>query len=118
MTDAMAARLLRKPLYRAGAAVATGEADAMIAGAANSTARVIEAALMTVGPAPGIDTPSSFFLMEFQFVEFGCYTLERSSFYFVRSDQAWQAIDEESVLEKEFARAVVSHIKRLSPPNS
>lgn len=64
MTDAMAARLLRKPLYRAGAAVATGEADAMIAGAANSTARVIEAALMTVGPAPGIDTPSSFFLME------------------------------------------------------
>ena len=64
MTDAMAARLLRKPLYRAGAAVATGEAHAMLAGAANPTARVIEAALMTIGPAPGIDTPSSFFLMQ------------------------------------------------------
>lgn len=63
MTDAMAARLLKKPLYRAGAAVATGAADAMLAGAANPTARVIEAALMTIGPAPGIDTPSSFFLM-------------------------------------------------------
>jgi phosphate acetyltransferase len=64
MTDAMAARLLRKPLYRAGAMVAAGEAAAMLAGAANPTARVIEAALMTIGLAPGIDTPSSFFLMQ------------------------------------------------------
>lgn len=60
----MAARLLRKPLYRAGAAVAAGEASAMLAGAANPTARVIEAALMTIGLADGIVTPSSFFLMQ------------------------------------------------------
>jgi phosphate acetyltransferase len=64
MNDAMAARLLRKPLFRAGAAVAAGEAHAMLAGAANPTARVIEAALMTIGPAEGIETPSSFFLMQ------------------------------------------------------
>ncbi len=64
LNDAMAARLLRKPLYRAGAAVAAGEAHAMLAGAANPTARVIEAALMTIGPAEGIATPSSFFLMQ------------------------------------------------------
>lgn len=64
MNGTMAARLLRKPLYRAGAMVATGEAHAMLAGAANPTARVIEAALMTVGPAEGIATPSSFFLMQ------------------------------------------------------
>lgn len=64
MSDSMAERLLRKPLYRAGAAVAAGEADAMLAGAANPTARVIEAALMTVGLAEGINTPSSFFLMQ------------------------------------------------------
>jgi phosphate acetyltransferase len=36
----------------------------MLAGAANPTARVIEAALMTIGLAAGIDTPSSFFLMQ------------------------------------------------------
>lgn len=36
----------------------------MLAGAANPTARVIEAALMTIGPAEGIATPSSFFLMQ------------------------------------------------------
>lgn len=64
MTDAMAAKLLQKPLYRAGAAVAAGEAQAMLAGAANPTARVIEAALMTIGLAGGIVTPSSFFLMQ------------------------------------------------------
>ena len=64
LNEAMAARLLKKPLYRAGAAVAAGEAHAMLAGAANPTARVIEAALMTVGPAEGITTPSSFFLMQ------------------------------------------------------
>lgn len=64
MSESIAARLLRKPLYMAGAMVAVGEAQAMLAGADNPTARVIEAALMTIGPAPGIATPSSFFLME------------------------------------------------------
>ncbi len=43
--------------------LAAGDAAAMVAGAANPTRRVIEAGLMTVGLAPGIATPSSFFLM-------------------------------------------------------
>ena len=60
----MATRLLSKPLYAAGALVAEGSAHAMLAGAASPTARVIEAALMTIGLAEGIATPSSFFLME------------------------------------------------------
>ncbi len=64
MSDHLAARLLRKPLYRGGAMVAAGKASAMLAGAANPTARVIEAALLTIGLAPGIATPSSFFLMQ------------------------------------------------------
>jgi phosphate acetyltransferase len=64
LTDAMATRLLKKPLYRAGALVAAGQADAMLAGVANPTAKVIEAALMTVGLRDGIATPSSFFLMQ------------------------------------------------------
>lgn len=63
-SPAMAERLLRKPLYFGGALVAAGEADAMLAGAVNPTARVIEASLMTVGLASGIATPSSFFLMQ------------------------------------------------------
>jgi phosphate acetyltransferase len=64
LSHGMAQRLLAKPLYAAGALVAEGRADAMLAGAANPTARVIEAGLMTIGLSPGIALPSSFFLMQ------------------------------------------------------
>jgi phosphate acetyltransferase len=63
MTPPMATRLLDRPACLAGALVAAGEADAMVAGAATPTRRVIEAGLMTVGLAPDVETPSSFFLM-------------------------------------------------------
>ena len=52
-----------RPLFRAGLMLRTGDAEAMVAGASTTTARVIEAGLLTVGLAPGIATPSSFFLM-------------------------------------------------------
>jgi phosphate acetyltransferase len=55
--------LAAKPLFRAGLMVRGDDADAMIAGVANPTARVIEAGMMTIGLAPGIATPSSFFLI-------------------------------------------------------
>ena len=63
MNERTAARLVRKPLYFGGALVAIGQAEALVAGVANPTRRVIEAGLMTIGPAPGIATPSSYFLM-------------------------------------------------------
>jgi phosphate acetyltransferase len=64
MNAAMATKLLGKPLYAAASMVAAGSADAMLAGAVNSTSHVIEAALMTIGLQPGLQTPSSFFLMQ------------------------------------------------------
>lgn len=63
MTPAMATRLASKPLYFGGMMVRQGDADAMVAGAANPTRRVIEAGLMTVGLANGIALPSSYFLI-------------------------------------------------------
>jgi phosphate acetyltransferase len=63
MTPKMAELLLKKPLYLAAAMVAAGDAEALVAGAANPTRRVIEAGLITIGLAPGITTPSSFFLI-------------------------------------------------------
>ncbi len=60
----LARRLLRKPLHFAAAMVAQGKADALVAGVANPTRRVIEAGLMAIGLADGIETPSSFFVME------------------------------------------------------
>jgi phosphate acetyltransferase len=59
----IALRAVRKPLIHAGMMVKTGNADAMLAGVAHPTARVIEAGLLTVGLAPNVATPSSFFLM-------------------------------------------------------
>jgi len=59
----VARRALLRPLFHAGMMVKAGHADAMLAGVANPTARVIEAGLMTIGLAPGIRAPSSFFLM-------------------------------------------------------
>ena len=63
MTPAMATRLVSKPLYFGGMMVRQGDADAMVAGCANPTRRVIEAGLMTAGLAPGIALPSSYFLI-------------------------------------------------------
>ena len=63
MTPSMATRLVSKPIYFAGMMVREGHADAMVAGCANPTRRVIEAGLMTVGLSDGIALPSSYFLM-------------------------------------------------------
>lgn len=59
----VARRLVARPLFHAGLMVRAGEADAMVAGATCPTARVIEAALMTIGLADGVTVPSSSFLM-------------------------------------------------------
>ena len=64
MSATAAARLVAKPLYFAGMMVDAGDAHAMVAGVSNPTRRVIEAGLMTIGLAPGITLPSSFFLVD------------------------------------------------------
>jgi len=63
--EALARRLLQKPLYRAAAMVRAGRAEAMVAGADSPTRRVIEAASLGIGLANGVSIPSSYFLMAF-----------------------------------------------------
>lgn len=65
MKQAIARRMVTRPLYRAAAMVASGEADAMVAGIGVPSRRVIEAASIGIGLAPGVALPSSFFLMRF-----------------------------------------------------
>ena len=60
----VAERMLARPLFRAGAMVATGQADAMVAGLTVPTKSVIEAASMTIG-SDGSGPVASFFLMLF-----------------------------------------------------
>jgi phosphate acetyltransferase len=59
----VALRAVRRPLFHGALMVKAGRAACMVAGVSCPTARVIEAGLMGVGLAPGIATPSSFFLM-------------------------------------------------------
>lgn len=64
LEDAMGL-LTSDPMMRAAAMVAKGEVDAMVAGAATATSRVIRSAIYTVGMAPGVSRASSFFLLRF-----------------------------------------------------
>jgi phosphate acetyltransferase len=59
----VAKRVVAKPVFYGAMMVAAGDADVMVAGAATATATVIQAGTLGVGMAPGISTPSSFFLM-------------------------------------------------------
>jgi len=52
-----------------------------------------------------------FFLFEFQFLSFGQYTLEKSSFYYRFSDRKWQKEYEKPDLEREIAESVSKFIK-------
>lgn len=54
---------IKEPLIFAGMLVSTGQADSLVAGAANETGRVISAGLKTIGLSQGISRLSSFFLM-------------------------------------------------------
>jgi len=65
ISEKVAARVVRRALIFAGVAVAAGDADCMVAGAANPTTAVISAAMLTIGLTKGINIPSSFFLMDF-----------------------------------------------------
>jgi glutathione synthase/RimK-type ligase-like ATP-grasp enzyme len=52
-----------------------------------------------------------FDLIEFQFLSFGNYTLERSKFYFARSaNNIWTKIEEKPNLEREFSSSVAQYL--------
>lgn len=66
-----AERTVRDPLFYADLLVHLGEADGTVAGAANSTAHTVRAALHCIGARSGFKTVSSFFLMTVPNREFG-----------------------------------------------
>jgi len=64
VTEAIARRILRKPLFYGAMMVGVGDADGMVAGAVSLTANVIRAGLLLIGLEKDISVPSSFFIME------------------------------------------------------
>ena len=57
---------------------------------------------------------NDFFLFEFQFLSFGQYTLEKSSFYYHLKDRIWEKEFEKPDLEREIATSVSQFIKHHS----
>jgi len=53
---------------------------------------------------------NQFYLLEYQTLHFGTYTLENSPYYFVRKDTGWQRIEGASQLEKVFVESVVHYL--------
>lgn len=51
------------------------------------------------------------FLIEFQFLMFGTYTLEASKFYFLNQGDEWRRVEGESILEDVFADSLLQYIR-------
>ncbi|MBT9586805.1 phosphate acetyltransferase [bacterium] len=71
LTEAEAEKALQDPLYFANMLVRRGKAHGSVAGATNTTAHTVRAALHCLGLAAGIRTVSSFFLMVLKDSAFG-----------------------------------------------
>ena len=52
-----------------------------------------------------------YYLIEFQALFFGTYTLEYSEFYYSKKEAEWTIIDENSILEKVYAESIATYIK-------
>lgn len=63
MTIQEARQAVRDPLYYGNMMVADGKADGSVAGATNTTAHTVRAALLTIGLREGLKLASSFFVM-------------------------------------------------------
>lgn len=71
MTPEQAAQTALDPLFFGAAMVKAGDADGSVAGALNTTANTVRAALQVIGLKPGFSIVSSFFLMIVPNEQFG-----------------------------------------------
>lgn len=71
MTEAQAKKDMTDPLRFAAMMLAQGKADAMLAGAENTTANVLRAGLTIVGVKKGVKTVSSCFIVDTKSTEWG-----------------------------------------------
>lgn len=71
VTEVEAACAARRPLYFAALMVAMGDAHGCVGGCVCTTAETVHAALVTIGPAPGVHTVSGAFLMAHADSRFG-----------------------------------------------
>ncbi len=71
LTERQSEELAGTNLYTAAIMVATGDADGLVGGAAHTTADTVRAAFHCIGPGPGVETVSSYFVVAGQDRSFG-----------------------------------------------
>ena len=54
---------------------------------------------------------SNFYVLEMQFLYFGTYTIEKSEYYFRKSENGWSLVSAKSQLEKEYADSITNYLK-------
>ena len=53
----------------------------------------------------------NFYVLEAQFLYFGTYTVEKSEYYFIKTEKGWALVSEKSQLEKEYADSIAHYLK-------
>jgi phosphate acetyltransferase len=114
VTEGMAEKLLRRPLYFAAMMVHAGDVDGMVAGCLSLTATVVKASELIIGLKEGISAPSSFFIMSVPNCPYG----EDGNFIYadagVNPDPTPQELAEIAVLSAGTARDLLGWEPRVA----
>jgi phosphate acetyltransferase len=114
VTEGMAEKLLRRPLYFAAMMVQAGDVDGMVAGCLSLTATVVKASELIIGLKDGVSAPSSFFIMSVPNCPYG----EDGNFIYadagVNPDPTPQELAEIAVLSAGTARDLLGWEPRVA----
>ena len=114
ITEGMAEKLLRRPLYFAAMMVTAGDVNGMVAGCTSLTATVVKASQIMIGLKEGVSAPSSFFIMSVPNCPYG----ENGNFIYadagVNPDPTPQELAEIAILSAETAHNLLGWEPRVA----
>jgi len=114
VTQEMAKRLIKRPLYLGALMVRAGDVNGMVAGCKSLTATVVKAGQLMIGLKEGVSAPSSFFVMSIPDCPYG----EDGNFIYadagVNPDPSPSELAEIAILSAENARDILGWEPRVA----
>ena len=80
----------------------------------NFAKRVVEEITMPMISMDLAQNQYGCYLLEYQCISFGPYTIQYSKWYFSYEDSKWIRVNKESIIEEEYCRSIAEHINRLN----